>query len=97
LQENPWMLRPRRRGRARVTCSPCARHGTRQSATTARISCLRATKTESQPTTSDCASHRLGLDRTIAVFEGQGDYASALEYANQCVRRDPLEEDGYRD
>ncbi len=27
---------------------------------------------------------------------GQGDYASALEYANQCVRRDPLEEDGYR-
>ncbi len=33
----------------------------------------------------------------LRVFEGQGDYASALEYANQCVRRDPLEEDGYRD
>jgi predicted ATPase/DNA-binding SARP family transcriptional activator len=41
-------------------------------------------------------SYARALDRTIAMFEEQDNYASAIEHAQHRLRHDPLEEDGYR-
>jgi DNA-binding SARP family transcriptional activator len=37
-----------------------------------------------------------GLERIILLLEGQRDYSTAIRYAQQLIRHDPLYENGYR-